>query len=120
MALEMKRSSENTFHNFSGNIGEAIVTALKAEGEPLVVETEQVKNGRLQIVHMNFILSYTEAQFVRFAIHHAALHAASGHDHRITVGIMVAAQYFALGRASLAEGRAAKLTAENDQRLIEQ
>lgn len=49
------------------HIGEAEIAALKTVRELQMIEAEEVQNGRVEIVHVDFVLRRVEAKFVRFA-----------------------------------------------------
>ena len=85
-----------------------------------MVETELVQDRRLQVVNVNWILGDAETEFIGRAVLEAAFDSAAGHPHREGVGIVIAAQNFALGRAAFAERRPPKLAAPNDQRVFKQ
>src|SRR5262249_2756050 len=38
------------------DVGEAVIAALEAEGEALVVDSEQVQHGRVQVMHVDAVL----------------------------------------------------------------
>ena len=67
----------------------------------------------MQIMHMQAILHGPQAQLVGGPDYLAALHAAAGHPHGETGGIMVATI------ALLAHGCAAEFTAPDHQRIIQ-
>tara|TARA_B100000519_G_C13837003_1_gene247707 strand:+ start:47 stop:451 length:405 start_codon:yes stop_codon:yes gene_type:complete len=52
---------DQVFDNLSVNIGEAKIPALEAIGQSLVIETEQMHDGRLEIMNMYFIFGYRKA-----------------------------------------------------------
>ena len=49
------------------DVGQAEVAALEAEGEPLVVEAEQVQDRGLQVVDVDLVLDGAEAELVGLA-----------------------------------------------------
>ena len=102
------------------HIREPVVATLEAVGEPLVVEAEQVHDGGLQIVHVDFVLHDGEAEFIGLAIADAVLHAAACEEDGIRVGKMIAALVHALGGAAFAEWCAAEFAAPHDERVVEQ
>ena len=81
-----------------------------------MVEAEQVKDGRLDVVHLDFVLGDEEAQVVDLADGLAGFDAASGEPHREIVDVMVAADRF----AHLPHRGAPELAAPDDQGVIEQ
>ena len=58
-------------HDLAVDVGEAEVAAGVAEGEALVVEAEEVEDGRLQVVDVDGIHLGFEAELVRRAIDRA-------------------------------------------------
>ena len=72
------------------------VSARVAEGEALVVETEEVEDGRLQVVDVDGIHLRLEAELVRRVIDGAAFHAAAREPGREAVVVVVAAVDLAL------------------------
>ena len=107
-------------YHVSVHIGQPIVAALEAEGKSFVIEAQQVQDRGLQIVDVDFVFHDAEAQFVGLAVMQAGLHAAAGHPHRETIGVVIAAKNVAARGAAFAERRAAELAAADDQRVVEQ
>src|SRR4051794_24700708 len=112
-------SGEEVFDHLAVNVGEAEVTALKAVGELLVVEAQQMEDGGLQIVDVDFVAGDGKAELVGFAVNQAVLHAAASEKDGEAIGIMVAAKNFAGGSAAFAEGCASKFAAPHDKGVIE-
>src|SRR5207302_437959 len=50
--------------HFPAHVGEAEVAALEAEGEFLVVEAQEMEDGRLEIVNVDSVLSREESELV--------------------------------------------------------
>ena len=46
------------------DIGQAVVSPLKAVGQLFVVKPKKVHPGRLEVMHVHWIFGYTEAQFI--------------------------------------------------------
>ncbi len=55
-------------HDMAVHVGEPEVAALVAEGEALVVESEEVEHGRVQVVHVHGLLRDGVAELVRAAV----------------------------------------------------
>ena len=89
------------------------IAALEAVAEAGVIEAEQVQDGGVQVVDVDFVLGGVEAEFVGLADGDARFHAAAGQPHGEAVRMMVAAIV-----AALDHGRAPKLAAPNDQRVF--
>ena len=77
------------------DIGEAEIAARSAEGELLVVETEQPHDRRVQIVDVNFVLGGGKTELVGRTMNVAALHSAARHPHGEAVMIVIAPVDFA-------------------------
>src|SRR5207237_1328343 len=90
--------------------------ALEAEGEFLVVEAQEMEDGRLEIVNVDSVLSREESELVAGADGGAGLNAAAGEPHGVGVDVMVAAD----GLADFTHRRAAELASPNDQCLVKQ
>ena len=76
------------------DIGQAVVSPLKAIGQLLMIKTKKVHPGRLEVVHVHWIFGYTEAQIIRLTVDMPSLHSATGHNHGITIREVIATQYF--------------------------
>ena len=85
-----------------------------------MVEAEEVQDGGLEVVDVDFVLYDRETEFIGLAVTAATLDAAAREENREGVGEMIASQHTAGGGATFAEGRAAKFTAPDDQRVFEQ
>ena len=64
---------QNLLHDFSVNVGEAEVPALKAVGELFVVEAKEMEEGGVEVVDVDFSIDYAEAKFVALAVDITAL-----------------------------------------------
>ena len=63
-----KASCEDVLHHVSVHVGQSEVAPLELVGEPLVVDTEQVHDGGLEVMHVDLVLHDVEAEFVRRAV----------------------------------------------------
>ena len=63
---------EEGFDDVAVDVGEAVVAALEAVGESGVVEAEEVEDGGLEVVDVDFVLSDAEAELVGLAVAVAA------------------------------------------------
>ena len=52
----MLLSHENLGYNFTGHVGQSEMSSLEFIGQPLVIDTQALQDGRLQVVHMDWIL----------------------------------------------------------------
>ena len=72
------------------HIRQSEVTALKAIGELLVVEAEEVQDGGLEVVDVDFVLYDRETEFIGLAVTAATLDAAAREENREGIGEMIA------------------------------
>jgi hypothetical protein len=77
--------------------GQPRIQALVAEGQPLMLQAEQVQHGRVQVAHVHRILHRVVAQLVGLAVGHAAVHAAAAQEERVALDVMVAPVALAMG-----------------------
>ena len=68
---------KDVFDDLSVDVGEAKVAALVTIDESLMIESQQVQNGGLEIVNMHFVLGHRETQFISFSKADPALDAAA-------------------------------------------
>ena len=73
------------------NICQPVVASGIAVGEPFVIETEQMQDGCLQIMHVDFVFDRLEAKFIGRSVNKASFHASAGQPRRETIVVMVAA-----------------------------
>src|SRR3569833_3148061 len=71
-------------------VSETEIAAGIAIGELGEVHSEQVEEGRVQVVHVDFVLDRIVAPRVGGAIDKARLHAAAGQPHRKRVRVVIA------------------------------
>ncbi len=96
------------------DIGQPIVAARMAEGQPFVIEAEQVKEGGVQVVHVHLVDGGFEAELVGFPVRHASLHSATSHPHRKSMMVMITTILIFRGWGP------AKFTTPDDQRVVQQ
>src|SRR5437773_5331230 len=87
---------ENRSNHFAVHIRQTIVAPLETIGQFRVIEPEEVKNRRVQIVHVNFVFHRVEAEVICLAIDDAGLDPAPGEPHGVAVRMMVAANLIGL------------------------
>src|SRR4029077_9173012 len=95
------------------------MASLELIRQSLVIYSQAVQNGGLQIVHMDGIGYDVVAIIVGLADAYAALDAASGRPHR-KAARMVIAPVIGLCKRTLAVDRPAEFTAPDHQRVVEQ
>ena len=96
------------------HVGESHVSTTESKGGLRVLDPEQIKHGRMQIVHLLFVLNCVVSPFIGFSMDRAATNASAGEPNRKTVRIVVPTI------CSLGEGRSAKFTCPDDQRGLEE
>src|SRR5205823_12966365 len=67
------RSRDEIAHHPAVDVGQSVFAALKPISQPLVVQAEQVQDGRVQVVDVDGILRHCEAELVRATVGMAAL-----------------------------------------------
>ncbi len=72
------------------NVGQAKIAALETIGQLLVVETEQVEDGRVEVVDVDFVFGRIEAEVIRLAEGEAGFRSAAGQPHREAIRMVVA------------------------------
>ena len=73
-------SSDDFADDAAGDVGEAEVAAGVAVGEFFVVEAEEVKDGGVEVVDVDFVLDGGEPEFVGGAVSATAFDAAADED----------------------------------------
>src|SRR5205807_9693052 len=69
---------------FFGGADQALVQTLEPIGKLMRVEAHQMKDGRLQVAHGDFVFRDAVAEFVGLTVNDAGLNAAAGHPDRET------------------------------------
>ena len=103
-------------HDFSVNISQAIVAALKSVRQSFVIHSQQMQDRGMQIVDMDLALGGPEAQFIGRAVNVAGLDSATRHPHCEGIDMMIAAKAF----ARFSHRRAPELTPPYHQRVLQQ
>ena len=78
-----------------------------------MIESENVKNGGMQVVHMHFVLDRIVTIVVRRAISITSFHSAARHPHRESMWIVIPAI------VTLRRRSAPKLTTPKHQRILQ-
>src|SRR5207249_4992722 len=100
-------------------IRQPVISSLEAERELRVINAEQVQYRRIQIVNVHRVSRDVVTKIIRLAVADAALYSAAGHPHREAAPVMIATVIRRV-EFSLAVGGAAKFSAPDHQRVIEQ
>src|SRR5436309_761814 len=82
---------QKRLNNLPGDIGKAVVAALVAVGQALVIDSEQAQRGRVQVVDVDRVGGDVVAEIVGLAVGHAAFNASARHPAREAARMMVAA-----------------------------
>ena len=100
------------------HIGQAKIATLVPECQSLVVDTQAVQNGGIEIVDMDRVLQHVVAEIVRLAMHDSRFDAAACHPLCVTARMVIAA-VVRFCEAALAINRASKLATPNDERVVQ-
>src|SRR6186713_1291289 len=84
------KSSQDVLDDVSGDVGQPEVAAAVAEGEPRVVQAEEVQDGGVQVVDVDAVLDGLEAELVGLAVTNAPFDAAAGQPVGEGVRVVVA------------------------------
>ena len=84
---------EDGFDDGTSDVGEAEAAAVVGVGELLVIEAELVEDGGVDVVDVGFVDGGVVADFVGFAVAHAAFDAASGHPGGEAMRVVVTAGF---------------------------
>ena len=112
-----KRLRQDVSDDVAVDIGEPEVAALVAVGEALVLNSHEVEESRMEVVHMHRFLDDIVAIVVGFSVADAGLRATTGEPHRETTWMVIAAVVL-LGEDALAVGGAAEFPAPDDKCVI--
>jgi len=92
--------------------------ALEFVSKFVVVNAEAMKNGRIKVPHVHWILYNVVAIVVGLAKRNPGADASAGHPRRETAGMMVAT-IILLAQTALAVHGPPEFTCPNDQRVVE-
>src|SRR5262245_22356989 len=88
-------SGQKLFHHMPMHIGQAEISSCAAEGEFLVIETEEPENGGVEVVDVDFVFDSLKSKFIGRAMNVTTLNSAARHPHGEAMMIVVAAVDFA-------------------------
>ena len=71
------------------DVGDAIVTPLMTISEVFVVETEEVEDGGMEVVHVHLVFDRPVTEFIGGSVGESAFGSAASQPHCETIGIMV-------------------------------
>ena len=100
------------------NVGQTPLDAVVVKRQPLVVETEEMQHGGVEVVPAHRVDSGAVADLIALAVGGARLEPGTGHPDG-EPGVVVIAPLAHLVSGGLGEGGTAKLGGESDERIIE-
>ena len=106
--------------HFSMHVRQPEVAPLKAIRQTLVIDAQQVKNGGVQIVHVDRVLDDGRREVVCALVDEPALDPSSCEPNRERLGPMVAAQPVGPSSAVFAQTSTPEFPTPNHQRFVEQ
>jgi len=101
------------------DIGEPVVATLEAIAQSRVLHAHEVQRGGIQVMNVDWVFDDVIAEVVRLAEDVTLLHSCARHPHTEAAWMMIA-PIVVLRECALRIGRAAKLTAPDHERVIEQ
>ena len=115
MSKPSEALSQDFVDQVAGDVGQAKVSSFMTEGQPGMIESEQMKDGGLKIVHMYRFFDHVETEFVGSANGEAMLETTPGQPHREGLRMMVPPQFPSQRRIALDHGGASELPSPDDQ-----
>ena len=115
-------SGDDLVHDFAINVGQAEVAAGVAVGELLVIESQEPKDRRVEVVDVDRLFDCRETRLVGRTVDVAALHTTAGKPHAETVVVVIAAIHVpGIGSwgGQFHSGSSAKLAAPDHQGVIQ-
>ena len=106
---------QDVLHNLPVDVGQSEVTPGIAIGQALVIESQQVKQGGVKVVHVDLVLDRLVAELVGGAIGETGLQAITSQPGRKSSCIVIASVAIILS-----VGRATEFTAEPDDGILQQ
>ena len=77
--------------DLAGDIGKPEGAASVAVGKLLVVQPQQGKKGRMQVIGVHLALDGLNAELIRCPVVESLFHAGPGEEHRVTGDVVVTA-----------------------------
>ncbi len=105
------RLCQDVANNVTVNVRQTAVNAIVAEGEPLMVDSQEVQNRGMQVVAVGFAFGSVEAELIALAVSGPGFDPRTDQPSDERTSVVVAA-----GRA-LRKGHAAKFAGPYDQRI---
>ena len=112
-------SRQNLRHHVAPDVRQSVVAPLETVGELGVPDSQQMQDGRLEVVGVDRITHHVVAKVVRRSQGNARTNPRASHPQGKRLHVVVPA-IVAIARISLIHGRSAKLATPNDQRILQQ
>lgn len=109
-------------HHLTVHVGEPVVATLVAKRHPLVIESHEVQDGRIEIVNVDRIFDHFVTQIVRPAVNDPRPYSGPGEPYRESVALVIAADIFRSDASSiypLSDRRASEFGGHDDQGLVQ-
>src|ERR1700679_1766322 len=119
--LSRELSGNDIVYHVSGYVRQAEISSTITVGKLGVIDTHQVENGGVQVVHMHPLIDALPPEIIGGAIGHPALHAAAGQPDCEAVRIVIAPVMHLAAHEAAAHfyhRRSAELGATHDQSLV--
>lgn len=100
------------------HIGQADISSLVRMDQPLVIDSQEVQDGRIEIMNVDRIASDVVGEVVGFTMHMPLFDPATCEEHAEAARVMVAAIVL-LGEPTLTVDGPAELSTPDHQRVIE-
>src|SRR5687767_4272039 len=98
---------------------ETLIQSLEFEVEAVVIDAETMQHGRVDVVHVRWIVRDVVAEGVGLPVGRSSANAAAGEPHAEVAGMVVAA-IIRTGERSLAIDGSTKLASPHHERAIQQ
>ena len=109
--------TENVMNDFAVHIGQAKVASLITISQLLMINSEQMKNGGLQVMHVDGVLHDVHAVVIGLTIAKPGLHPASGQPVGKAIGVMIA-PVIGTSQFALAINRTAEFAPPDHKRVF--
>lgn len=103
----------------SMHIGQAVVPSLELVGEFLVIDSEEVEKGRLEVVNVDTVFGDVEADVIAGTVGHAGFDSAACHPDGEGVRVMIPPPTRAIVVSALKKRSTPKLATPDDKGGIE-
>ena len=110
------RSGQNALHDVTMNVGEAEASALVAVGQFGVIDSAEVEDGGLHVVHVDGVLGDVPSEFIGLPVGRSGFDPAPRHDPTVGSSEVVASgRLLGVAGAVLTKGGASEFASPNDE-----